>query len=114
MPLTPLAPVITDEQISLIEPGLELIPRYVEQISNNTPCPVPLIAATVRGTGNLITAVVAGLDWIVATISIFEVVGISCLNLITPIVPDGPTALLHELTIHFQPGKISPELPVIC
>ena len=77
MPCTPLAPVITDEQISLILPGVLLTPRYIEQISNNTPCPVPLIAATVRGIGNLIVAVVAGLDWIVASISIFEVVGIS-------------------------------------
>ena len=77
MPRTPLAPVITDEQISLILPGVMLTPRYIEQISNNTPCPVPLIAATVRGIGNLIVAVVAGLDWIVASISIFEVVGIS-------------------------------------
>nr|DAN65659.1 MAG TPA: hypothetical protein [Bacteriophage sp.] len=33
---------------------------------------------------------------------------------IIPVVPVGPTALLHELTIGFQPGKISPELPVIC
>lgn len=77
MPCTPLAPVITDEQISLILPGVLLTPRYFEQISNNIPCPVPLIAATVRGIGNLITAVVAGLDWIVASISIFEVMGIS-------------------------------------
>lgn len=35
------------------------------------------MAATVSGTGNLIMAVVAGEDWIVASISIFEVVGIS-------------------------------------
>ena len=77
MPCTPLAPVITDEQISLILPGVLLMPRYFEQISNNTPCPVPLIAATVRGIGNLIVAVVAGEDWIVASISIFEVMGIS-------------------------------------
>lgn len=77
MPLTPLAPVITDEQISLILPGVVLTPRYIEQISNNTPCPVPLTPAIVRGTGNLIVAVEAGLDWIVASISIFEVAGIS-------------------------------------
>lgn len=69
--------MITDEQISLILPGVLLMPRYIEQISNNIPCPVPLIAATVRGIGNLITAVEVGLDWIVASISIFEVVGIS-------------------------------------
>jgi hypothetical protein len=69
--------VTTDEQISLILPGVLLMPRYFEQISNNTPCPVPLIAATVRGIGNLIVAVVAGEDWIVASISIFEVMGIS-------------------------------------
>lgn len=77
MPRTPLAPVITDEQISLIEPGVLLVPRYIDKISNNTPCPVPLMAATVSGTGNLIVAVVAGEDWIVASISIFEVMGIS-------------------------------------
>ena len=77
MPCTPLAPVTTDEQISLIPPGVLLMPRYIEQISNNIPCPVPLIAATVRGIGNLIVAVVAGEDWIVASISIFEVMGIS-------------------------------------
>lgn len=77
MPRTPLAPVITDEQISLILPGVLFMPRYIEQISNNIPCPVPLMPAIVRGTGNLIVAVVAGLDWIVASISIFEVVGIS-------------------------------------
>ena len=29
------------------------------------------------------------------------------------LVPDGLTALLHELTISFQPGKISFELPVV-
>lgn len=69
--------MITDEQISLILPGVLFLPRYIEQISNNTPCPVPLIAATVRGIGNLIVAVEVGLDWIVASISIFEVVGIS-------------------------------------
>lgn len=77
MPRTPLAPVITDEQISLILPGVLLMPRYFEQISNNIPCPVPLKPAIVRGTGNLIAAVVAGEDWIVASISIFEVMGIS-------------------------------------
>lgn len=77
MPRTPLAPVITDEQISLILPGVLFMPRYIEQISNNIPRPVPLIAATVRGIGNLIAAVVAGEDWIVASISIFEVMGIS-------------------------------------
>ena len=33
--------------------------------------------AIVRGTGNLIKVVEVGLDWIVASISIFEVVGIS-------------------------------------
>lgn len=77
MPCTPLAPVITDEQISLILPGVLLMPRYFEEISNNTPCAVPLMPAIVRGTGNLIAAVVAGEDWIVASISIFEVVGIS-------------------------------------
>ena len=77
MPLTPLAPVITDEQISLILPGVLFWPRYIEQISNNTPFPVPLIAATVRGIGNLIVAFKVGLDWIVASISIFEVMGIS-------------------------------------
>ena len=77
MPLMPLAPVITDEQISLILPGVLLTPRYIEQISNNIPCPFPLMTAIVRGTGNLIVAVVAGEDWIVASISIFEVMGIS-------------------------------------
>ena len=78
MPCTPLAPVITDKQISLILPGVLLMPRYIEQISNNTPCPVLLLMpAIVRGTGNLIAAVIAGLDWIVASISIFEVMGIS-------------------------------------
>lgn len=77
MPRTPLAPVISDEQKSLIVPGVLLMPRYFEQISNNTPCPVSLMPAIVRGTGNLIVAVVAGEDWIVASISIFEVVGIS-------------------------------------
>ena len=74
MPRTPLAPVITDEQISLILPGVLLMPRYIEQISNNIPCPVPLMPAIVRGTGNLI---IAGEYWIVASISIFEVMGIS-------------------------------------
>jgi hypothetical protein len=69
--------VITDEQISLILPGVLLMPRYFEQISNNTPCPTPLKPAIVRGTGSLIVAVVAGEDWIVASISILEVVGIS-------------------------------------
>ena len=77
MPCTPLAPVITDEQISLILPGVLLVPIYFEQISNNTPCPVLLMPAIVRGTGNLIVAVVAGEDWIVASIRIFEVMGIS-------------------------------------
>lgn len=77
MPRIPLAPVITDEQISLILPGALFMPRYVEQISNNTPRPVPLIAAIVRGTGNLIVAFIEGEDWIVASISIFEVMGIS-------------------------------------
>ena len=77
MPRTPLAPVITDEQISLILPGVLFMPRYVEQTSNNIPRPVTLMPAIVRGTGNLIAAVVAGEDWIVASISIFEVVGIS-------------------------------------
>ena len=69
--------MITDEQISLILPGVVLTPRYIEQISNNIPCPVLLMSAIVRGTGNLIVAVVAGEDWIVASISIFEVMGIS-------------------------------------
>ena len=77
MPRTPLAPVITDEQISLILPGVLLMPRYFEQISNNVPCPFPLRPAIVRGTGNLIVAVIAGEDWIVAWIRIFEVMGIS-------------------------------------
>lgn len=77
MPCTPLAPVINDEQISLILPGALFMPRYIELISNNIPCPVPLMPAIVRGTGNLIVAVVAGEDWIVASISIFEVMGIS-------------------------------------
>lgn len=77
MPFTPLAPVITDEQISLILPEVLFMPRYFELISNNTPCPVPLMPAIVRGTGSLIVAVVAGEDWIVASIRIFEVMGIS-------------------------------------
>lgn len=77
MPRTPLAPVITDEQISLILPGVLFMPRYIEQISNNTPCPVPLMPAIVRGTGSLIIAVVAEEYWIVASISIFEMMGIS-------------------------------------
>lgn len=77
MPCILLATMISDEQISLILPGVVLTPRYIEQISNNIPCPVPLMPAIVRGTGNLIVAVKAGLDWIVASISIFEVVGIS-------------------------------------
>lgn len=64
-------------QVSLILPGVLFMPRYIELISNNIPCPAPLIAATVRGIGNLIATVVAGEDWIVASISIFEVMGIS-------------------------------------
>lgn len=77
MPCILLASVITDGQVSLILPGVLFMPRYIELISNNIPCPAPLIAATVRGIGNLIATVVAGEDWIVASISIFEVMGVS-------------------------------------
>ena len=77
MPRTPLAPVISDEQRSLILPGVLFMPRYIEQISNNTPCPIPLKPAIVRGTGSLIAVIVAEEYWIVASIRNFEVVGIS-------------------------------------